>query len=146
MSSLFRTRTMPTLDNNLFAFITAKCQKFRQVVSATTLSPRGVLSSCPPQSNSYIMTQFDQINDKNLKDIIWLMKSSSCCLNILPAGFFKEVSDCMTPDLLQIVNMICLSGVVSQAMNTAVVKPLHEKNNLDTPVMNNYMLVSHLPM
>ena len=57
------------------------------------------------------MKQFDPINDKNLQDIIEHSKSSSCCLSILPAGFFQKVSDCMNTDLPQIVNMSLLSGV-----------------------------------
>ena len=74
------------------------------------------------------------------------LKSSSCCLDILPAGFFKKVSDCMTPDLLQIVNMSLLSGVFPQAVKTAVIKPLLKKRNLDTSVRNNYRPTSDLPV
>ena len=59
--------------------------------------------------------------------------------------FFK-VSDCMTPDLLEIVNMSLLSGVFPQAMKTAVIKPLLKKKNLDTSVMNNYRPISNLPI
>ena len=71
------------------------------------------------------------------------LKSSSCSLDILPAGFFKKVSDCMIPDLLQIVNMSLLSGVFPQAMKTAVIKPLLKKRN---PVMNDYRPISNLPI
>ena len=48
------------------------------------------------------MTQFDPISDKNLQDMRQGYKSSPSCLDLLPAGFFKTVSDCMTPDLKQI--------------------------------------------
>ena len=92
------------------------------------------------------MTQFDPINVKNLQDIIQHLKSSSLCLDILPAGFFKKVSDCMIPDLLQIVNTSLLSGVFPQAIKTEVIKPLLKKRNLDTSVMNNYRPISNLPI
>ena len=52
----------------------------------------------------------------------------------------------MIPDLLQIVNMSLLSGVFPQAMKTAVTKPLLKKRTLDTSVMNNYRLISNLPI
>ena len=77
--------------------------------------------------------------------IIQHLKSSSCCLDILPTSLFKTVSNCMASDLLQIVNMSLLSGVFPQALKTAVIKPLLKRNNLDASVMNNYRPISNLP-
>ena len=132
--------------NEFASFFTAKIQNIRQAVSATLPGTGGVLSFCPPKPNSNTLTQFDPINDKNLQDIIQHLKSSSCSLDILPAGFFKKVSDCMIPDLLQIVNTSLLSGVFPQAIKTAVIKPLLKKRTLDTLVMNNYRPISNLPI
>uniref|UniRef100_A0A8C9WUH7 Uncharacterized protein n=1 Tax=Sander lucioperca TaxID=283035 RepID=A0A8C9WUH7_SANLU len=53
---------------------------------------------CKTNSN---MTQFQMINHKNLMDIIQHLKTSSCCLDILPTGFFKNVSNCLPSDLLK---------------------------------------------
>lgn len=103
-----------------------------------------MLSLCPLKTNSNTMTQFYPINQKNLEDITQHLKSSSCCLDILPTGFFKHVSNCMASDLLQIVNTSILSGVFPQALKTAVIKPLLKKKNLDMSVMNNYRPISNL--
>ncbi len=49
----------------------------------------------------------------------------------------------MTLDLMQIVNMSLISGVLPQALKTAVIKL--KKNNLDKSVMSNYRSISNLP-
>lgn len=79
------------------------------------------------------MAQSYPINYKNLEDITQHLKSSSCCLDILPTGFFKHVSNCMASDLLQIVNTSILSGAT-----------IKKKKNLDKSVMNNYRPISNL--
>jgi len=104
-----------------------------------------VLSLCPLKINSNTMTQFHQINDKDLEYIIQHLKSSSCCLDIIPTGFFKNVFHCMATDLLHIVNKSLHSGIFPQALKTAVIIPLLKKNNLDASVMNNYRPISNLP-
>ncbi|KAI4800683.1 hypothetical protein KUCAC02_009526 [Chaenocephalus aceratus] len=131
--------------NDFASFFTDKIQKIRQAVSASASGTANVLSLCPLNINSDIMTQFHQINDKNLEDIIQLLKSSSCCLDIIPTGFFKDVLPCMASELLHIVNKSLHSGIFPQALKTAVIKPLLKKNNLDASVMNNYRPISNLP-
>ena len=91
------------------------------------------------------MTQFHPINYTILEDITQHLNSSSCCLDILPTGFFKSVFNCMASDILQIVNMSLLSGVFPQALKTAVIKPHLKKSNLDASLMNNYRPISNLP-
>ena len=81
------------------SFFTDKIQKIRQAVSASVSGTAKVLSLCPLKINSNTITQFHQINDKNLEDIIQLLKSSSCCLDIIPTGFFKNVFHCLASDL-----------------------------------------------
>ena len=118
--------------NGFASFFTAKILKIRQRQAAKT--------------NYNAMKQFHPIIDKNLQEIIQHLNYSSCCLDILLAGFLKKVSDCMIPDLLQIDNMSLLSGVFPQAMKTAVIKPLLKTENLDTFVMKNYRPISNLPI
>ncbi|XP_032872790.1 uncharacterized protein LOC116970201, partial [Amblyraja radiata] len=131
--------------NEYASFFTNKIQKIRQAVSASTSGAGHVLSMCPLIINSNTMTQFYVINHKTLEDIIQHLKSSSCCIDILPTGLFKGISNCMTSDLLQIVHTSLLSGVFPQALKTAVIKPLLKKNNLDTSLLNNYRPISNLP-
>ena len=89
------------------------------------------------------MTQFYPINYKNLEGIVKHLKSSSCCLDILPTGFFKIVSNCTASDL-QIVNTSLLSGVFPQALKTVGIKPLLKKKNWDTSLMSNSRLILNL--
>ncbi|CAJ1082756.1 hypothetical protein KUCAC02_009465 [Xyrichtys novacula] len=128
--------------NEFASFFNNKIQKIRQTVSSSISGTGYVLSMC---TNPSSMTQFNPINIKTLEDIILNLNSSTCCLDILPTGFFKTVSNCMASDLLQIVNMSLLSGVFPQALKTAVIKPLLKKSNLDNSVMNNYRPISNLP-
>ena len=130
--------------NDFASFFTDKIQKIRQTVSASISSTGYVLSQCARKTNSN-MTQFHTINLKNLEDIIQHLKTSSCCLDILPTGVFKNVLNCLASDLLQIVNTSLLSGIFPQALKTAVIKPLLKKNNLDTTLMSNYRPISNLP-
>lgn len=131
--------------NEFASFFTDKIHTIRQAVCASIPSTGRMLSPYPLKVNSNIMTQFYPVNHKNLEDIIQHLKSSSCCLDILQTGFFKNVSHCMASELLQIVNTSLLSGVFPQALKTAVIKPLLKKNNLDTSLMNNYRPISNLP-
>ena len=119
-------------------------EKLRQTVSASMSSTGYMLSQCPDKTNPN-MTQFQMITYKNIEDIIQHLKPSSCCLDILPTDFFKNVSICLAPDLLQIVNTSLFSGIFPQALKTAVIKPILKKNNLDTSLMDNYRLISNLP-
>lgn len=50
------------------SFSTANIQNIRQMVSATVPITGGVLSICPPKTNSNTMRLFDPNNDKNLQD------------------------------------------------------------------------------
>lgn len=102
-------------------------------------------SQCELKVNCDGMSKFDPINHKNMEDIIQDLKSSSCCLDNLPTGFLKKVSNCMATDLLCIVNTLLVSGVFPQAVKTAVIKPLLKKNNLDNSVINNYRPISNPP-
>ena len=72
------------------SFFTAKIQKIRESVSATVPGTGGMLSMCSPKTDSNTMTQFDPINVKNLQDIMHHLKSSFCCLDILPGGFLQK--------------------------------------------------------
>ena len=129
--------------NEFASFFTDKIQKIRQVVSASFSNTGFVLSQYPPKTNT--ITQFFPTNHQTLKDNLNSLKSSTCCLDSLPTDFFKKVSNCLAPDLLQIVNTSLLSGVFPQALKTAVVKPLLKKSNLDTSQLNNYRPISNLP-
>lgn len=70
---------------------TNKIHILRQTVNASKSNTGYALSLCPLKISLCSMTQFYPINHKNLEDIIQHLKSSSCCLDILPTDFFKTV-------------------------------------------------------
>ena len=96
---------LSTKASNAFAsFFTDKIKK----LDSQSVPPYQVKDMCCPcvhfKINLSSMTQFHPTNHKNLEDIIHHLKSSSCCLDILPAGFFIIISNCIAADPLQIFN------------------------------------------
>jgi hypothetical protein len=131
--------------NEFASFFTEKIHKIRQAVTASIPGSRYVLSLYPFKMGSDAMTEFFLMDKKGLDDIVQHLNSSSCCLDILPTGFFKTFFNCMASDVLEIVNMSLRTGVFPQPLKTAVIKPLIKKKNLDTSLMNNYRPISNLP-
>ncbi len=66
------------------------------------------------------MIQLDPISYEILEEIVQHLKSSYCCIDILPTGFFKSVFNCMTSDLLQIVQTSL--RLFSTGLKTVVIK------------------------
>ena len=130
--------------NKFASFFTDKIQKIRQSVRASTPGAAHMSPLCSPK-NTNTMTHFSPISPKTLDEIICHLKTTTCCLDTLPTGFFKTVSGCMAPDILLIVNTSLLSGVFPQTLKTAVIKPLLKKTSLDSSLMSSYRPISNLP-
>lgn len=60
----------------------------------------------------------------NLDKIIAQLRSSSCCLVILPTVFLKHVFPVIEPDLIYIINSYLLSHIFLKALKTAIIEPL----------------------
>ena len=97
--------------------------------------------SCSPAN----LEHFNLLDHKTLTDIVLQLKPTTCCLDSLPTNFFLNVLNCITPDVLQIVNNSLRSGQFPQALKTAVIKPLLKKPNLDASAISNYRPISNLP-
>ena len=143
-------RTQGFINQNMFVhflkhLVCSKIHKIRQAVTSSLSGTGCVLPLRPLKPGANNMTQFYPTNQTYLEEIIQHLKSSSCCLDILPTGFFKEVSDCMVSELLQIVNASLVSGVFPQGLKSAVIKPLLKKNNMDSSIVNSYRPISNLP-
>ena len=110
--------------NEFASFFTEKIHKIRQAVTASIPGSRYVLSLYPFKMGSDAMTEFFLMDKKGLDDIVQHLNSSSCCLDILPTGFYTTVFNCMASDVLEIVNMSLRTGVFPQPLKTAVIKPL----------------------
>ena len=131
--------------NEFAAFFTDKIANIRQAIISSSAPSNAGASSLPPISSSFKLLQFDAIDLKLLEETVRGLKSSSCCLDILPTSFFKNVYNSHSSDLLLIVNSSLLTGTFPESLKTAVVKPLLKKRSLDVSILNNYRPVSNLP-
>lgn len=84
------------------------------------------------------MTHFAPVDLSSLKVTVTELKASACCLDPLPASFFKSVFSRLVEATLQLVNCCLQSGVFPSALKTAVMKPLLKKHNLDPLTLSNY--------
>lgn len=83
------------------------------------------------------------MND-NSKMLFSTLRSSTCCLDPLPTAFFKIVFNCLTPEVLGIINCSLQSGIFPAAFKTVVIKPPLKKSNVDATVIANFRPISNL--
>lgn len=72
--------------NEFASFFTEKIHKIRQAVTSSIAGTGCLFPLRPPKPGANTMTQFYPINQTYLEEIIQHLKSSSCCLDILPTG------------------------------------------------------------
>ena len=73
------------------------------------------------------------------------LKSSTCSLDPIPTSFFKTVFNCLSGELLVLLNQSLLTGTFPKLFKTAIVKPILKKSNLDSQTLSNYRPISNLP-
>ena len=88
---------------------------------------------------------FRKISERELRNIISQLKSSTCSLDAIPTSFFKKVVASFILDVLHIVNCPLESGIFLDPLKTALVKPLLKKHTLDSSALSNYRPISNLP-
>lgn len=71
---------------------------------------------------------------------------SSSSLDIILSKFLFEVTDCIGPHLLSIVNSSLSTGSVPDKFKTACVQPVLKKPRLDPTLLDNYCPISKLPL
>lgn len=101
------------------------------------------MSPVPPQLPRNLET-FQPIDHASLSETVQNSKSTTCCLDMMPTSLLKSVFNCVSMDVLQIVNASLLSGKFPRALKTAVIKPLLKKPSLDASVISNYRPISNL--
>ncbi|KAL0148215.1 hypothetical protein M9458_056447 [Cirrhinus mrigala] len=126
------------------SFFSEKIINIRKVIS-TSSSYAEVRQIRPQFQKEVTSSVFEAIDSKTLKEIVQHLKSSTCNLDTLPTSFFKSVFNCLEADLLEVVNTSLLSGTFPNSLETAVVKPLLKKSNLDNTILSNYRPISNLP-
>ena len=110
--------------NEFANFFSDKIKGIRQAINSSISNNYIVLPSNLNSDNVINLTQFEIIDCKTLEETVLNLKPSSCCLDILPTNFFKNVFNCLALELLQIVNNSLQLGIFPEALKTAVIKPL----------------------
>ena len=126
--------------NDFAFFFTDKISRIRQ----TVYSPGKMITPLVPSRSPVNLAQFDLLDQRALMETVSQLKTTTCCLDILPTNFLKNVFSSLAPDVLQIINKSLQSGQFPQALKTAVIKPLLKKTNLDASVISNYRPISNL--
>ncbi|XP_076578637.1 LOW QUALITY PROTEIN: uncharacterized protein LOC143315073 [Chaetodon auriga] len=129
--------------NEFAAFFTDKISRIRQTVCSS--SSGNMISPSVPSCSPVNLAHFNLLDHTRLTETVSQLKSTTCCLDTLPTNFFKNVFNCIAPDVLQIINNSLQSGHFPQALKTAVIKPLLKKTNLDASAISNYRPISNLP-
>lgn len=88
-------------------------------------------------------SNFTAVEKTVIEKMIQHLKSSSCCLDVLPTPFFKSMK-CMLTDLHQIINSSLQTGSVPKQLKVAAIRPLPIKRSLDASVLNNYRPILNL--
>lgn len=101
------------------------------------------MSPVPPQFLRNSET-FQPIDHASLTETVQNLKSTTCCLDMMPTSLLKSVFNCVSSDVLKIVNASLLSGEFPRALKTVVIKPLLKKLNLDASVIRNYRSLREL--
>lgn len=109
---------------------------------SSSTSGNMALSPMPP--DSLMNLHFKLLDCASLTETVQQLKSTTCCLDLLPTSFFKNIFNSVAPEVLNIVNTSLQLGHFPEALKTAVIKPLLKKPNLDASAMSNYRPISNL--
>ncbi len=115
------------------------------MVGQTTSGNRTVIPVAPQRNTLANMTNYRPLDTAALTNIVQHLRPTTCSLDTLPTTFFKNVFNCIAPDVLQIVNSSLQTGTFPKALKTAVIKPLLKKSDVDASAINNYRPISNLP-
>ena len=91
------------------------------------------------------LNHFTPVDTEMVKKVVTGLKSCTCALDPIPTSFFKNVLNCLSDELLDIINQSLLTGTFPSPLKTAIIKPVIKKSSLDPLVPSNYRPISNLP-
>ena len=124
-------------------FVTFFAEKISNITTKFN-SINDMIQSDMPQ-NIRLLHDFNNVSEKDVKDIILGGNSKCCSLDPLPTSFVKDFIDILLPILHKIVNLSLYTNVMPDCLKTATVTPLLKKKSLDVNDFKNYRPVSNLP-
>ena len=139
LPTVFPASELPDVFSDFFI---QKVADIRQELD--TLAVHSPAPSHTDVSPACTLSAFQEVSEKDLRDIILKCKPTTCPLDALPTPLLIENLDVLLPVLTQIVNNSLASGVFPSLFKTALVKPLLKKSSLDVNILKNYRPVSNL--
>ena len=90
------------------------------------------------------LISFEPATEEEILAILRKAPTKSCELDPIPTSLLKKSANEIVPIITKIVNISLESGVFSDSLKVALVRPLIQKENLDCNIFKNYRPVSYL--
>ena len=114
-----------SLENDFVSFFSDKILTITQnfdAIDSSTLAPTN------PDGIS-VLTSFQKITNKSLKEIIMSGKAKSCHLYLIPTSLVQQFVDILLPVIKHIVNLSLSTCKMPNCLKTATVTPLLRKHH-----------------
>ena len=127
------------LANEMTKFYYNKVQNIRREIQTQTID----YTPADPEECTSIFTDFQSINNENLKNIIFSM-SKGHPHDPIPVWLLKQCYDQLSPILLQIINKSLQECTFPDSLKHAVITPIIKDKDGDVESFKNYRPVSNL--
>ena len=123
--------------NQFAEFFITKIQNIRDKLDSLLVYNHK--DSLPPK-----LPKFEPLTEEEVRQIIKVMPSKCCNLDVIPTSVLKEALELILPALTKLVNLSLEEGVFAEEWKMALVKPLLKKVGMDL-INILYCPVSNLP-
>ena len=96
-------------------------------------------------AKSCSLSDFDCLNENDVRAAIVKAPAKSCALDPVPTWFLKQNIDTFVPIVTHIINKSLSTGTFPESLKQSVITPLIKKPSLDPNNIKNYRPVSNLP-
>ena len=132
------------------SFYLNKISKIRQDIENTTFSHHTtkILSTKKNKahvSNHLNFTNFEKINEQDLKSMLTTMNNKVCKLDPAPTSLIKQCFAHLSPIILHIINKSFKENKFPDLLKHALVTPVIKDNNGNIDDLKNYRPISNLP-
>ena len=129
---------------NLKDFFESKVKDIYDNINGNILKIDKVSPPYVVQSNNPRFTNFNNINENELIEIVYGMANKSCDLDIIPIWLFKYCLTELKDIVLYIINTSLSTGHLPDSFKSAMVRPSLKKIGADPDELKNYRPISNL--
>jgi len=124
------------------SFLNHFVSKVNDIRKSITVPSQTISVNIKPLLN--VLTEFIPLSFSALSSLLSEMKTTTCCLDVIPTKFLKDVFNVVGPTILTVLNRSLSEGLVPSCFKHAVVQPLLKKPNLSLSDFNNFRPISKL--